>query len=120
MRSKIDSTSFGQITIEGQRYSHDVIIHLDGSVTKRKKKLSKKVYGTSHKISLEEAEYVYEAEAEKVLIGGGQFNRLQLSEQAEAFFQDKGVEVVIMATSEAIEAWNQTEGAVIGLFHVTC
>ncbi len=120
MRPKIDSTSFGQIAIEGQRYSHDVVIHLDGSVTKRKKKLSKKIYGTSHKISLEEAKHVYEAGAEKVLIGGGQFNRAQLSEQAEAFFQDKGVEVAITSTSEAIEAWNQAEGAVIGLFHVTC
>jgi len=120
MTPKIDSTSFGQITIEGQRYNHDVVIRLDGSVTKRKKKLSKKVYGTSHKISLDEAEHVYQAGAEKVLIGGGQFNRVRLSEQADAFFEDKGVEIAIMATSDAIEAWNQAEGAVIGLFHVTC
>jgi hypothetical protein len=120
MTAKIDSTSFGQITIEGRSYKHDVIIRLDGPVVKRKKKLSKQVYGTSHKISLDEAEYIYEAGVEKLLIGGGQFNRIRLSEQAEAFFEDKGVEVAIMATSDAIEAWNQAEGAVIGLFHVTC
>jgi hypothetical protein len=120
MTPKIDSTSFGQITIEGQRYNHDVVIRLDGSVAKRKKKLSKKIYGTSHKISLDEAEQVYQAGAEKVLIGGGQFNRVRLSEQAETFFEEKGVEVAIIGTGDAVESWNQAEGAMIGLFHVTC
>ncbi len=120
MTPKIDSTSFGQITIQGQRYNHDVIIRLDGTVKKRKKKLSKKVYGTSHKISLAEAEYVYEEGAAKVLIGGGQYGRVQLSEQAAAFFEEKSVDVSIVSTPEAIQQWNQVEGATIGLFHVTC
>ena len=48
----IDRTSFGDITIDGQTYDHDVLIRLDGSIEKRKKKLSKKQYGTSHVVSL--------------------------------------------------------------------
>jgi len=52
---KIDSTEFGSITIDGTLYSHDILIRLSGEVVKRKKKLSKKYYGTSHTISLEEA-----------------------------------------------------------------
>ena len=50
---KIDNTVFGSITIDGQTYSHDVIIRLSGKVEKRKKKLSKKIFGTSHTISLD-------------------------------------------------------------------
>ena len=58
MRPRIEATSFGSITIEGREIGNDVILRLDGSVQKRKKKLSKKVYGTSHTISLDEARYV--------------------------------------------------------------
>jgi hypothetical protein len=45
---KIDGTSFGSITITGEKYEHDVTIRLNGKVEKRKKKLSKELFGTSH------------------------------------------------------------------------
>jgi hypothetical protein len=48
MAMKIEGTTFGTITIDGKTYEHDVIIRLSGEVVKRKKKLSKKDYGTSH------------------------------------------------------------------------
>ncbi len=67
MKPLIDATSFGSITIEGWKIENDVILRLEDSVQKRKKKLSKKVYGTSHKISLEEARYVYEKGAEVLI-----------------------------------------------------
>jgi hypothetical protein len=51
MKPNIDSTTFGSITIEGTDFEHDVIIRLDGEVKKRKKKLSKAMYGTSHIVS---------------------------------------------------------------------
>ncbi|MGA2152455.1 MAG: hypothetical protein ABSG48_09935, partial [Geobacteraceae bacterium] len=57
---KIDSSEFGSIIIHGETYPHDVLIRLSGEIMKRRKKLSKRVYGTSHIMSLEEAEFVYE------------------------------------------------------------
>ena len=60
MIPEIDKTSFGSITVDGMSYDHDIIITLDGEVKKRKKKLSKAVYGTSHKISLDEIRYTYQ------------------------------------------------------------
>ena len=48
---KIDSTIFGAITIDGKTYDHDVVVRLSGDVVKRKKKLSKRLYGTSHVLS---------------------------------------------------------------------
>jgi hypothetical protein len=59
MKPRIDKTKFGIIAISGTKYNNDVIIRLDGRVEKRKKKLSKTIYGTSHIISLDEAQYVY-------------------------------------------------------------
>ena len=56
---EIEGTTFGTITIDGQTYEHDVIIRLSGEVVKRKKKLSKKYYGTSHVLSKDEAKFVF-------------------------------------------------------------
>jgi hypothetical protein len=57
---EIESTTFGTITIDGKTYEHDVVIRLSGDVVKRKKKLSKKYYGTSHMLSKDEAKFVFE------------------------------------------------------------
>ena len=43
---EIERTAFGTITIDGKTYDHDVVIRLSGEIVKRKKKLSKKYYGT--------------------------------------------------------------------------
>jgi hypothetical protein len=60
---EIEGTTFGTITIDGKTYEHDVIIRLSGEVVKRKKKLSKKYYGTSHVLSKDEAKFVFERDA---------------------------------------------------------
>jgi hypothetical protein len=120
MNPKIDSTDFGSITISGVEYEHDVLIRLDGSVQKRKKKLSKAVYGTSHILSLDEAKHIYENGVKRLLIGAGQIGMVKLSEQAESYFREKRCQVIILPTPKAIEKWNELEGDLIGLFHVTC
>ena len=72
-RPRIDAATFGSITIGGREIENDVILRLDGSVEKRKKKLSKKIYGTSHMISLDEAKYVYQKGAELLIVGTGHY-----------------------------------------------
>ena len=120
MTPHIEGTTFGSITIEDSAIEHDVIIRLSGEVKKRKKKLSKSVYGTSHIISLEEAKYVYEIGADRVIIGSGQENSVTLSDEADEYFKKKKCKVNLMATPKAIQRWNKAKGKVIGLFHVTC
>ncbi len=120
MKHRIDRTKFGSITIDGEVFAHDVIIRLNGNVKKRKKKLSKAVYGTSHTLSLAEAKHVYQKGAARLIIGAGQEGRVALSAEAAAYFQRKQCQVELRPTNEAIGVWNAAEGAVIGLFHVTC
>jgi hypothetical protein len=120
MKPKIDRTSFGSVTIEGTVYDYDVLIRLGGAVKKRKKKLSKAVYGTSHKISLDEARHVYQEGAERLIVGAGQYGLVELSDEAAADFEEQGCQVDLLPMKEAIQAWNEAEGAIIGLFHVTC
>ena len=40
MEPLINKTSFGSITVEGEKFTHDIFITLGGKVRKRKKKLS--------------------------------------------------------------------------------
>src|SRR6478752_4305628 len=68
---EIERTTFGTITIDGKTYEHDVIIRLSGEVARRKKKLSKKYYGTSHVLSKDEAKFVFENGCEQLMLGTG-------------------------------------------------
>jgi hypothetical protein len=120
MKPKVDGTAFGSITIAHEEYDHDVIIRLSGEVEKRKKKLSKALYGTSHIVSLAEAQYVYEAGAQRLIVGTGQGGNVTLSDEAKNYLQQVGCEAQMLPTPKAIRAWNEARGAVIGLFHVTC
>jgi hypothetical protein len=120
MKPKIDKTIFGSITVAGEKLEHDIIIRLNGKVEKRKKKLSKEVFGTSHIVSLAEAEYVYEDGASHLIVGAGQSGMLKLSDEAADFFKKKKCAVDLSPTPEAISHWNRAEGPAIGLFHVTC
>jgi len=120
MEPTINKSSFGSITVEGVDYEHDIIITLGGKVKKRKKKLSKAVYGTSHTISLDEAEYVFQEGSEGIIIGSGQYGVAELSKEAAGFLQQKNCEVKLFSTPDAIREWNGVQGKWIGLFHITC
>jgi hypothetical protein len=120
MKPHIDGTEFGSITLDGERLEHDVVLRLDGSVKKRKKKLSKELYGTSHTISLAEAEHIYDKGAERLIVGTGQEGNVELSSEAAAYFEGKGCKVDLYPTPKALEKWNAAKGKVIAVFHVTC
>jgi hypothetical protein len=117
---EIESTTFGTITIDGKTYEHDVVIRLSGDVVKRKKKLSKKYYGTSHMLSKDEAKFVFEKGCEQLIVGSGQIGNVRLSPEAESYFARKDCKVLLQRTPEAIQVFNRSRARKIGLFHVTC
>lgn len=102
---KIDSTEFDSITVDGTTYAHDILIRLSGEVVKRKKKLSKKYYGTSHVISRDEAEFVYEKGCATLVLGTGQYGNVKLSPEAAEFFDHHDCRVILQPTPEAIETY---------------
>ena len=116
---KIENTTFGTITIDGKTYEHDVLIRLSGEVVKRKKKLSKKYYGTSHVLSKEEAKFVFERGCNQLIVGSGQMGNVRLSPEAQAYFEKKDCKVQ-QPTPDAIQVFNKSPAKKIGLFHVTC
>src|SRR3974377_2030894 len=92
---KIDGTTFGTTTIDGETYDHDVVIRPSGEIVKRKKKLSKKLYGTSHVLSKDEAKFLLEEGCEQIIIGSGQMGNVHLSPEAEGYFEKHGCKVLL-------------------------
>jgi hypothetical protein len=117
---EIESTTFGTITIDGKTHEHDVVIRLSGEIVKRKKKLSKKYYGTSHVVSKDEAKFVFERGCEQLVVGSGQMGNVHLSPEAEAYFAKKNCKVILQPTPKAIQVFNRSTAKKIGIFHVTC
>ena len=116
----IDATEFGSITVDGKTYEHDVIIRLSGKVEKRRKRLSKEKYGTSHIISKAEAKFVFEDGCDLLIVGTGQEGNVRLSSEAREYFDKKHCRVLTQPTPEALDAFNESEDRKIALMHVTC
>lgn len=117
---RCDATGFGWIEIDGTRYEHDVMIRLGGKIAKRKKKLSKEVYGTSHTISRAEAAHVFEKGARVLVVGTGQDDQVHLSAEAREYLERRECEARLLPTPAALREWNEAGKHAIGLFHVTC
>ena len=117
---RIQGSEFGNITIDGRTYEHDVIIRLSGKVKKRQKKLSKRQYGTSHIISRAEATFVFEKGCDVIIVGAGHEGNVRLSPEANDYFEKKRCGVILQPTPEAIRSFNHSKANKIGLMHVTC
>ncbi|MFP4546228.1 MAG: hypothetical protein ACLFPN_05190 [Methanomassiliicoccales archaeon] len=110
-------TGFGWIEIDGEHYHHDVIIHRDGSVSRRQKELSRHLrdeYGHTP-LTVEELDFLKEESPSTVLIGTGQHGDLCLTPGARELLRDYWT--VLLPTPDAIhelrEGW-------VAILHVTC
>jgi hypothetical protein len=112
---RIDATEFGAVTIDAKTYEHDVIIRLSGKVEKRRKRLSKEKYGTSHIVSKEEAKFVFEDGCEVLIVGAGQDGNVRLSPEASTYFDKKRCRVILQPAPEAIVSFNRSRDKKIAL-----
>lgn len=115
---KFEGTSFGSVVFNGKHYEYDIMVLPDGKVEKRRKNLSKSIFGTSHKLVPEELEFLKEAEI--IVIGTGQSGLLRLTKEAEDWVKNRGIRVILAPTPEAIKKYNKLEGKKAALIHVTC
>jgi len=113
-------SEFGWIVINHVRYEHDVIIHRDGSVTKRSKKKSKELkssYGHTP-LSDQELDVLKKEKPEIVYIGTGQYGDLPITPEAET--ELSRFETVIKPTPEILDMIKKERRSFIAIIHVTC
>lgn len=113
-------SEFGWIEIDQVRYEHDVIIHRDGSVTKRSKKKSKELKSTyGHTpLSDQELEVLKKEKPEIVFIGTGQYGDLPITPEAER--ELRRFDTVIRPTPEILDMLKKEHRSFIAIIHVTC
>jgi hypothetical protein len=113
-------SEFGWIEIDKKRYEHDVIIHRDGSVTKRSKKRSKELRSTyGHTpLSDNELDFLKKEKPEIVYIGTGQYGDLPLTPEAKTVLSQ--FETVIHPTPDILDTLEKEKRPVVAIIHVTC
>jgi hypothetical protein len=111
---KIDSTSFGQVVINGQSFG-DVLI-VGGEIKPRRR------IGSSHRIGLSEVEALLSQAPDVILIGTGQSGVLKVDSISKQRITASGAELIILPTPAAINKFNELVKTkrVNALIHTTC
>ena len=55
----------------------------------------------------------------ELIIGSDMLDKIQLSNEATDFFEEKKCKIKLLPLREAITYWNRYEGHAIGLFHLS-
>src|SRR5262245_6204189 len=116
---RVERFEFGEITIDGVRYEHDVVI-AGGRIRKRKKgpsKARREEFGHTPLTADEEIPW----DARQLWIGTGAYGRLPVTDDVREEARRRGVKLVIRETPEIVKMINDDLHADTNLIlHVTC
>ena len=113
---KVKELSFGTINIDGKDYFKDIVIN-KGKIGKRKKKESKifrNQFGHTPLSILENIPW----DCKKLIIGTGHSSAFPVMKEVTKKAKQKGVEIVLMSTPDAILNINEKDTNFI--LHLTC
>ncbi len=116
MKPTIIAKKAGEFSINNKTIDFDISINLDGKVIKRYPQSSGGI--KLLELSLEEANKLYDPNANEMIIGSGGQAKLRLSNEAIDFFEEKKCKIKLLPIWEAITYWNRYEGHAIGLFYI--
>jgi hypothetical protein len=113
--TKIDSTSFGIIIVDGREYKHDIIIDYKGKIKEAKTKIR-------HLFSKDEFEELAKENPEIIIVGNGQYSAMKIDEEVKKIAKERKIELIILPTPKAIEKFNELVESkkVCAYLHVTC
>ena len=111
--------AFGEVEIEGRRYTSDVVIEA-GRVEKRRKKPSKQHRDEYGHTPLSAEERIPWG-GRRLIVGTGASGRLPIMPAVLAEADRRGVEVVAAPTKEALKSLRDVDPKdVYAIVHVTC
>jgi len=112
---KIDSYGFGQIVIDGESYTEDVIIFPDRVKSNWWRK-------SGHEVCVEDLKEVFEDKPETLIIGTGAYGAVKVLPETEERSEVEGIKLISQRTEEAVRTFNElikTKKIAAGL-HLTC
>jgi hypothetical protein len=109
---------FGSLKINGEKYTKDVILDR-GELRKRKKKASREFRGQFGHTPLSLKEEL-PWECKRLVIGTGMQGRLPVMDEVKAEARQRGVELVVCTTPEAVQLLKDNPADTNAILHVTC
>jgi hypothetical protein len=111
----IDSYDFGEIVIDGRRYTSDVIVYPDGVKDEWWRE-------EGHCLRTDDVEGVLDNKPDVVVVGTGNSGFVRVLPETEKFITSKGIKLIVQPTKEACQTYNQlfSSQKVIALLHLTC
>ncbi len=111
----IDSYHFGQIIIDGRKYSSDVIIFPERvqDAWRRKK---------SHELTLEDIKEIMAENPEVLVVGTGHSGLMRVLPEVEQEVEARNIKLIVQPTSEACHIYIQLSDIqrVVAALHLTC
>lgn len=112
---KIEAYRFGQLVIDGQIYTKDVIILPDQIVGGWWRQ-------EGHAVQPDDLAAVLKAEPEILIVGQGASGRMRVTSESEQTLQAASIELIAQPTEQACQTYNQMRGQrrVAAALHLTC
>ena len=113
---KIDSYRFGEMVVEGKRYTADVIVFPESVQTHWRR-------AEGHALALGDLDTVVEAEPEVLVVGTGNPGYLRVLPETEAYLRQQGIRLLAEPTAQAWQTYNRLASGtakVVAAFHLTC
>ena len=113
--NRIDSYSFGQIVIDGRKYSSDVIVFPD-------KVQSDWWRNKSHLLKLKDIAEIFNENTDVLLVGTGASGQMRVLPEVHQAAEARNIQFIMQPTSEACEIYNQLSRVqrVVAALHLTC
>lgn len=119
---KIEDTDFGEITVNGETYDHDIVV-FPNKIIERKKWITKDKHGTSHKFTRDEIkEYIDEVGDEaidEVIVGTGQYGKLSLLPETREYLEQRNISYKEEKTPDLVGRHIDRSKTMV-IIHVTC
>jgi hypothetical protein len=112
---KIGSYRFGEIVIDGRRYSSDVIVYPDRVDSHWWRE-------EGHSLSPSDIWDVLQAPPDVLVIGQGSPGRLDVPAETRRQLQEAGMEVIVEPTEQAYRTYNKlrSKRRTVAALHLTC
>ena len=116
---KVRLVQFGEIEVEGKRYTHDVVID-GGKVRKRQKRPSKQFREKFGHTPLSGEEKIPWG-GKRLIVGTGAHDALPVMDEVLAEAKRRGIEVIAAPTLEACKLLEEVKkGQAYAILHCTC
>jgi hypothetical protein len=110
----IDSYEFGEIVINGRRYSSDVIVYPDRVKSDWWRK-------EGHQLCIDDLGDVLERNPDVIVVGTGDPGLMEILPETEEYIKSRKIKLIVQTTKQACRTYNQLSFSqrVIALLHLT-